>query len=119
MSKTPKGVYYLATIGSKTARGGEVVTANTGMVIDNFKVALVGDAVRYPDGSETSIISGAGYAMTVGGVPVAITGSELENGDHIIDSRQNTHCIAEYADDPIPGLLYRNYTYPYPPAGAA
>ena len=119
MEKTPKAVYYMATLGSKTARGGEVVTASTGMVIQEHKVAQVGDTVRYPGGSETAIVSGAGFAMVYAGVPVAIVGSELENGDHIIDSRQTSHCIAEYAGDPIPGLLDRNYTYPYPAAGTA
>lgn len=119
MNRKPKAVYYMATLGSKTARGGEVVTASTGMVIQKHKVAQVGDIARYPDGSETAIVSGAGFAMQVGGVPMAITGSELENGDHIVDSRQTSHCIAEYEDDPTPGLLYHNYTYPYPPAGTA
>ena len=59
-----KGTYDLATLGSKTRLGGEVATASTGMVMDGHRIACVGDLVRYPDGSESKIVSGAGFALT-------------------------------------------------------
>lgn len=112
MSKTPSEVYYVATLASRTARGGEVVTATTGIVIEEHKVARVGDTVRYPDGSETTIISGAGYAFVYDGQPLAIVGSGLENGDRISDSRQTAVCFVEYEGEPIQGLLDPNYGNP-------
>ncbi len=105
-SRPIKAVYALATVGSKTARGGEVATSSTGMRIDGMKVARVGDLVRYPDGRESPIVSGAGYAAVYKDKPLAIVGSHIENGDVIESSLQNGAKIIQYADDePIPGLL--------------
>jgi len=106
-------VYNLATLGSKTRDGGEVVTASTGMVIDGHRIACVGDMVRYQDGSESKIVSGAGYALTFERRPMAIVGSATENGDVIITSRQDSAQIKQYADDGgIPGLLQAGYLAP-------
>jgi uncharacterized Zn-binding protein involved in type VI secretion len=71
-------------MGSKTERGGEVVTASSGLDL----IALVGDKVRYPDGSESVIVSGTGSLLLINGQPAAIVGSELANGDRIISTMQ-------------------------------
>lgn len=108
--KPVKSRHALATLGAKTERGGEVVTAGTGMEIERHRIACIGDTVRYPDGSESKIVSGAGFASVYDGKPVAIVGSHLENGDTIVSSLQNGVEITQYADEPpIPGLLQPGY----------
>ena len=112
-SRPIKAVYALATMGSKTARGGEVATASTEMRISGIQVARVGDLVRYPDGRESPIVSGAGYASVYEGKPLAIVGSHIENGDVIESSLQNDAKIIQYADEEgIPGLLEIGYEPP-------
>ena len=108
-----KGTYDLATLGSKTRRGGEVATASTGMEMDGHRIACVGDMVRYPDGTESKIVSGAGAALAYKGRPMAIVGSATDNGDTITSSLQSAAQIREYADDDgIPGLLQPGYVAP-------
>jgi predicted XRE-type DNA-binding protein/uncharacterized Zn-binding protein involved in type VI secretion len=108
-----KGTYDLATLGSKTRLGGEVATASTGMEMDGHRIACVGDVVRYPDGTESKIVSGAGAALAYKGQPIAIVGSATDNGDTIINSLQSAMQIREYADDDgIPGLLKPGYIAP-------
>jgi uncharacterized Zn-binding protein involved in type VI secretion len=96
--------YPLATIGSPTSRGGKVVIAGQGQYVDPYRIACVGDRVRYPDGSESVIISGAGTASTFANRPVALVGSHIANGDHIASSLQSIGQIV-LGDAPIPGLL--------------
>lgn len=111
-----KATYLLVTVGSKTARGGVVATSSTGAEIDGRGIACVGDLVRYPDGTESPIASGAGYAAVWDGKPLAIVGSHIANGDVIADSLQGDVKIIEYADDePTPGLLEVGYKPPTPP----
>ncbi|MFV8603149.1 XRE family transcriptional regulator, partial [Ralstonia pseudosolanacearum] len=108
-----KAIYDLATLGAKTRQGGEVVTASTDMAMDGHRIACVGDVVRYSDGTESKIVSGAGFALTFKGRPMAIVGSATENGDTIINSLQSVAQIREYADDDgIPGLLQPGYLAP-------
>lgn len=108
-----KAAYDLATLGSKTRQGGEVVTASTGTVVHGHRIACVGDIVRYPDGTESRIVSGAGVAMAYKGRPAAIVGSATENGDTIVSSLQSSAQIREYADHPgIPGLLQPGFVIP-------
>lgn len=108
-----KGTYDLATLGAKTKQGGEVATASTGMEISGHRIACVGDVVRYPDGSESKIVSGAGAALAYKGQPMAIVGSATDNGDTIITGLQSSAQIREYADDAgIPGLLQPGYVAP-------
>lgn len=110
-----KAVYVLATLGSKTRLGGEVVTATSGMEVGDHPIARVGDIIRYPDGTETTIVSGAGYAMVAEDKPAAIIGSAAENGDAIVSSLQKASEFHEYADgDGIPGLLQPGYVPPPP-----
>ncbi len=94
----------------RRAWGGEIITASTGIEIDDLRIACVGDRVRYPDGTESEIVSGAGFAMSYKGLPIAIVGSATDNGDVVISSLQNLAQVVEYADgDGIPGLLQQGY----------
>jgi uncharacterized Zn-binding protein involved in type VI secretion len=105
--------YPIATVGSRTLRGGKVVVAEHERHLDGFRVACVGDRVCYPDGSESIIVSGAGNASTFGNRPVALVGSHVENGDRIILSQQNMGEIVLFEGDaPIAGLLQPGYMPP-------
>jgi uncharacterized Zn-binding protein involved in type VI secretion len=104
--------YALATVGSRTREGGEVI-AGAGQPGDDFQLACVGDRVRYADGSESVITSGAGHASTFGTRPVALVGSHVANGDHIVASRHSMGEIVVYEGDaPIPGLLQPGFGLP-------
>lgn len=118
--KPVKSHHLVVTIGSRTERGGEVVTASTRIEIivngEKLKVARVGDTVRYADGTESTITSGAGFAMVYDGKPVAVVGSHIENGDTITSSTQDAMRITQFADEPpIPGLLQSDYIAPLRP----
>lgn len=104
--------YAIATVGSHTVRGGKVVADNN-LHMDGFRVACVGDRVRYPDGSESIIVSGAGNASTFDDRPIALVGSHVENGDRIALSQQNMGEIVLFEGDaPIAGLLQPGYLPP-------
>jgi uncharacterized Zn-binding protein involved in type VI secretion len=108
-----KATYDLATPGAETRQVGEVATASTDMEMDGHRIACVGDVVRYPNGTESKIVSGAGAALAYMDRPVAIVGSATDNGDTIISSLQSGAQIQEYAeDDRIPGLLQSGYVAP-------
>ena len=105
-----KALYDFATLGSKTRMGGKIVTASTSLEIHDLRIACVGDRVRYPDGKESEVVSGAGFAATYNGLPIAIVGSATDNGDTVVSSPQNLAQVVEYADDEgIPGLLQPGY----------
>lgn len=109
--------YPFATIGSHTVQGGKVVAGDKERATDGFRIACVGDRVRYPDGSESIIVSGAGNASTFGDRPVALVGSHVENGDRIALSQQNMGEIVLFEGDaPIAGLLQPGYM---PPQGSS
>lgn len=75
-----KGRHTLATLGSATRLGGEIATASSSMHVKGHRIACVGDIVRYQDGSESRIVSGAGAALTCKGHPMAIVGSTTTIG---------------------------------------
>jgi uncharacterized Zn-binding protein involved in type VI secretion len=102
--------YPIATIGSRTRRGGQVVLANDEQQADDFRVACVGDRVRYPDGSESVIVSGAGHASTFADRPIALVGSHVANGDRIVARAQSIGEIVVIEGETIPGLLDPAYT---------
>lgn len=105
--------YPIATVGSSTLRGGMVVVSNHEVHGDGFRVACVGDRVRYPDGSESIIVSGAGNASTFDDRPIALVGSHVENGDRITWSHQNMGELVLFEGDaPIAGLLQPGYMPP-------
>lgn len=98
--------HLIATVGSRTEFGGEVITGQHGYCIGEHLIACVGDVVRYPDGSVSVIVSGAGWASMIGEKPVALVGSHLANGDRIVSSLQDSSEIIELeGEPPINGLL--------------
>lgn len=108
-AKPVKGRYPAATESSTTERGGKPI-ATSGLQTAGGRIALVGDIVRYADGSEARIISGAGVASVYDGHPIALVGSELDNGDRITGPIHNGMVIVQYADEePIRGLLDPSY----------
>ena len=109
--------YAIATIGSRTSRGGQVVLASNDQLADDFRVACVGDRVRYPDGSESVITSGAGHASTFANRPIALVGSHVANGDRIVARAQSIGEIVVLEGDPVPGLLEPGYMPPQASAG--
>lgn len=102
--------YPIATIGSRTRRGGQVVPPDG--VADDFCVACVGDRVRYPDGSESVITSGAGHASTFADRPIALVGSHIANGDRIVAPAQSIGEIIVVEGEQVPGLLEPGYKPP-------
>jgi uncharacterized Zn-binding protein involved in type VI secretion len=109
--------YPIATVGSRTGRGGHVVLASHDQYADDYRIACVGDRVRYPDGSESVITSGAGHASTIGNRPIALVGSHVANGDRIVARAQSMGEIVVLEGEPVPGLLEPGYVPP--PAGCA
>lgn len=112
-----KGTHALATLGSTTECGGEVVTAASPLNIQGRRIACVGDLVRYPDGRETTLVCCAGAALSVDGKPLALVGSLTANGDMIVASLQDSTQIREFADERIPGLFETGYRAPPDPPG--
>jgi uncharacterized Zn-binding protein involved in type VI secretion len=102
--------YPIATIGSRTRRGGQVI--RTDGKADEFCVACVGDRVRYPDGSESVITSGAGHASTFANRPVALVGSHIANGDRIVAPAQSIGEIIVVEGEQVAGLLEPGYKPP-------
>jgi uncharacterized Zn-binding protein involved in type VI secretion len=104
-----KKLQAAVTIGSRTQRGGEVVTASTEIEVivgdKRLRVACVGDIVRYPDGSESTISSGAGVAVCYKGRPIAVVGSDLANGDVITESLQASYQITHHEPEPAIAAL--------------
>ena len=112
-----KGRYPAATENSTTERGGKII-ATSGFSTIGGRVAMVGDIARYADGSEARIVSGAGVAALYDGHPLALVGSELDNGDRISGPVHNGMVIVQYADEePIRGLLDPSYVPTHPEGG--
>lgn len=89
----PKTMYYIAVNGSKTKQGGLVKASATQGKIGDLSIARIGDDVIYADGTVAKIISGAGKVCIVEGLSAALVGSQLDNGDEIIDSPNRTVAI--------------------------
>ncbi|WP_224994762.1 PAAR domain-containing protein [Klebsiella pneumoniae] len=81
--------FRFAVVGSLTRRGGVIRHASGGATTGGLQVARVGDKVVYADGSESTIISGAGKARIMQGASAALVGSMLDNGDEIISTPQS------------------------------
>jgi len=82
-------IFRFAVVGSLTRRGGVIRHASGGATTGGLQLARVGDKVIYADGSEATIISGAGKARVMQGVSAALVGSILDNGDEIISTPQS------------------------------
>jgi uncharacterized Zn-binding protein involved in type VI secretion len=108
--------YFFATAGSRTERGGWIDTVTTEMECQGRLLARVGDIVRYDDGSEATIIDGAGLGAIWEGQPLALVGSRLSNGDRVAETPQNYFGIEVRPDKPVLGLFDPAYVYS-PPDG--
>ncbi|MEI2265447.1 hypothetical protein [Erwinia sp. CGal63] len=96
--------YLIATEGSLTRNGGTVFSKYNGRQIEledgtRLNVSLVGDEVRYPDGTTAKISTGAGNTSKKS---VALVGSSLDNGDKIISSPQGNMRRVVRAGESLP-----------------
>lgn len=98
----PKTMYYLAVNGSKTKCGGLVKASTRQSKINGLSIARIGDDVIYADGTIAKIISGAGKVCIVEGLSAALVGSQLDNGDEIIDSPNRTVAINIFKGETLP-----------------
>lgn len=89
LSRPLAHIFRFAVIGSLTRRGGVIRHASGGATTGGLQVARVGDKVVYADGSEATIISGAGKSRIMQGASAALVGSMLDNGDEIISTPQS------------------------------
>jgi uncharacterized Zn-binding protein involved in type VI secretion len=104
--------YLFVTIGSRTKDGGYVTRVSTKAEYKGLALARVGDIVTYADGSEASIIDGAGFAAAWEDKPFALVGSRLSNGDTITETLQDGFGITVREGELIPGLFDPAYTLP-------
>lgn len=65
-------------------------------------MARVGDKVVYTDGSEATIVSGAGGARIIQDTSAALVGSMLDNGDEIISTPQSGSRLVFREGDTFP-----------------
>jgi uncharacterized Zn-binding protein involved in type VI secretion len=102
--------YLFVTIGSRTRDGGRVTRVSTKAEYKGMALARVGDVVTYDDGSEATIIDGAGFAAAWEDKPFALVGSRLSNGDTITETLQDGFGITVREGKPVPGLFDPAYT---------
>jgi uncharacterized Zn-binding protein involved in type VI secretion len=102
--------YLFVTIGSRTKLGGRVTQVTTNAEYEGKALARVGDIVTYDDGSEATIIDGAGFAATWDDKPFALVGSRLSNGDTITETLLVGWGITVREGETIPGLFDSAYT---------
>ena len=105
--------YLLVTIGSRSKLGGQVTRVTTNAEYEGKALARVGDIVTYDDGSEATIIDGAGFAATWDDKPLALVGSHLSNGDTITETLQDGWGITVREGETIPGLFDPSYRLPF------
>lgn len=96
--------HAIATVGARSLWGGHVATGDDRVLIADMPIACVGDRVRYADGSEAVIVSGAS-CVQVEDRAVAAVGSRLDNGDVLIASPQSDCLVVvdEYEHAGAPG----------------
>lgn len=97
LSRPLAHIFRFAVVGSLTRRGGVIRHAS-----GRLQVARVGDKVVYADGSEATIISGAGKARIMQGASAALVGSMLDNGDEIISTPQSRSRLVFREGDTLP-----------------
>lgn len=88
-SKKSMANYAMAYSGAHTAKGG-VAIGTSGFCVTkenvNFNGVVVGDTVRYPSGAEAVVTSGTGIGIKDMGRPLAVVGSHVSGGDHIVST---------------------------------
>jgi uncharacterized Zn-binding protein involved in type VI secretion len=98
--------FRIAVVGSLTRNGGVIRQASGGSTAGGYQVARVGDKAVYADGSEATIISGAGEARVLQCASAALVGSMLDNGDEIISTPQSSSKLVFREGNTLPkGLL--------------
>ncbi|KZQ40122.1 hypothetical protein A3N57_20535 [Enterobacter cloacae subsp. dissolvens] len=95
-------IFLFAVVGSITRNGGVIRNASAGSSTGGYKMARVGDKVVYTDGSEATIVSGAGVARLMQGASAALVGSMLDNGDEIISTPQSSGRLVFREGDTFP-----------------
>lgn len=81
--------HSFATLGCRAGRGGRLTRATGTGTVAGHRLARVGDIVTCEDGSEATIIDGAGEAAANVDRWSAWVGSSLSNGDRIVESLQD------------------------------
>jgi uncharacterized Zn-binding protein involved in type VI secretion len=95
-------IFRFAVVESVTRNGGVIRNASGGSTAGGYRMARVGDKVVYADGSEATIISGAGEARIMQGASAALVGSMLDNGDEIISTPQSGSRLVFRESDTFP-----------------
>jgi len=99
----PIAIRRMATEGSQTRYGGVIVQASGVVQItleddQEVRVARVGDYALYANGQTARIVTGAGQSNS----HVALVGSQLDNGDTIINTPQNVSLFVIRDGSPMP-----------------
>ena len=96
--------YPLAYSGARTAKGGTGV-GTSGCQAEGVKGLLVGDKIRYADGSEAIVTSGSGNACNDSNRGCAVLGSHVSGGDHIVSTPVEGMVLWIGEDDRPKGFL--------------
>ncbi|RKQ40782.1 PAAR domain-containing protein [Enterobacter sp. R1(2018)] len=102
VSRPVNYIFRFAVVGSVTHNGRVIRNASGGSTAGGYKMARVGDKVVYADGSEATIISGAGKARVMQGKSAALVGSMPANGDEIISTPQSSSRLVFREGDTLP-----------------
>lgn len=80
--------YRFAVRGATTRDGGVLRKASSDFTVSvaHGNAARMGDVIEYANGSTATIVSGVGLSDQQAFAPLAIVGSEMDNGDVITDS---------------------------------
>jgi len=95
-------IFRFAVVGNVTRNGRKLRNASGGSTDGGYKMARFGDKVVYADGSEATIISGAGAVRVMQGASAALVGSMLDNGDKIISTPQSSNSLIFREGDGLP-----------------
>jgi uncharacterized Zn-binding protein involved in type VI secretion len=102
LSRPLAHIFRYAVVWSLTRLGVVLRHGACGATTGGLQHARVGDKVVYADGSEATIISGAGKARVMQGASAALVGSMLDNGDEIISTPQSISKLAFREGDTLP-----------------
>lgn len=107
-----ESTHFFFTIRSRTTRTGQVTRLTTKGECERKALACVADIFTYDDGSEATIIDGAGSAAPRDGTSMALAGSRLSNGDTITESFRDGLGNMVRDGERVPGLFGPAYTLP-------
>lgn len=97
--------HIIATEGARTANGGVIQCASGAVKGVPHNVVRYGDIAIYPDGTAARVVSGGGAFYLDRGLPVAVVGSALSNGDVITESPYSKRAFYQMEGQPVDGLL--------------